>query len=44
MKRDRGGWDYEIETGAFGRVRVYCHPDTGAKVSWNGSGWPNVQN
>ncbi|WP_162921752.1 SH3 domain-containing protein [Listeria costaricensis] len=44
VKKDRSGWDYEIKTGAFGRVRVYCHPDTGAKVSWNGSGnWPNVQ-
>ncbi|WP_239256703.1 peptidoglycan recognition protein family protein [Listeria ilorinensis] len=44
VKKDRGGWDYEIETGSYGRVRVYCAPETGAKVSWNGPGnWPNVQ-
>ncbi|WP_239256899.1 N-acetylmuramoyl-L-alanine amidase [Listeria ilorinensis] len=44
VKKDRGDWDYEIETVTFGRVRVYCHPETGAKVSWSGPGnWPNVQ-
>ncbi|MBC2077697.1 SH3 domain-containing protein [Listeria booriae] len=42
--KDHGGWVFEISTDSFGRVKVYCHPDTGALTSWNGPGkWPNVQ-